>query len=184
MRRINKIKTKEYVHWCAMNDRCTDLSDRKPAYIDCDIHPNFKDFQFFANWCQTQIGFGRAGYALDKDILIPNNKVYGPDTCVFVPQSLNNLLITRRRNKGGWPTGVSFDTNTSSLKKFKSECAISGRSKTLGRFNTPEEAYAVYLVAKVGEIHRHANYWKELLDPRVYETLINYDVETLNNVCM
>lgn len=182
-RRINKIKTKEYVHWCAMNDRCTDISVRKPAYVGCVVHPDFKDFQYFALWCQTQIGFGKDGYALDKDILFVDNKTYGPTTCVFVPQSLNNLLITRKRNKGNWPTGVSYDANTESLKKFKCECSINGRPKNLGRFSTPDEAFEVYLIAKLGEIHRQANYWKDQIDSRVYETLINYDVETLKHVC-
>lgn len=32
------------------------------------------------------------GWQLDKDLLCPGNKVYGPDTCLWLPRSLNSAL--------------------------------------------------------------------------------------------
>ena len=37
------------------------------------------------------------GRYLDKDILVRGNKLYSPDTCLFVPQEINNLLTVQNK---------------------------------------------------------------------------------------
>ena len=45
------------------------------------------------------------GKFIDKDLLFPGNKVYGPDTCVFVTRQLNNLF-TDHGGRGPHKQGV------------------------------------------------------------------------------
>lgn len=77
--------------------------------------------------------------ALDKDIIKPDNKVYSPELCVFIDQSLNNLLsntgLFHRELIGGF-------ANT--YNKFSASCRVDGKSKHLGTYKTKEEASKVY----------------------------------------
>ena len=47
----------------------------------------------------------------------------------------------------------------------------------LGYFKTELEAYNAYKVAKESFIKEQANEWKDKIDNRAYEALINYTVE-------
>lgn len=81
-----------YIKWRAMLERCySDLyHDRKPTYTECTVIPQWFTFSSFKTWMQTQHWEGKE---LDKDILFPGNKVYGPDTCVFVGKRLNTFSM-------------------------------------------------------------------------------------------
>lgn len=181
--RINKVKTKEFSHWNAMRDRCKKdgaTQKRFPAYIGCSIDSFFKDpkqgFQNFAEWCQTQKGFGVEGFELDKDILVKGNKVYGPSTCVFVPQQINNLFLVPKRKDptNNMPVGVRFVDNG-----YRVEISINNKSVNLGRFPTVAEAEKVYLTEKVKDIHNKADFYKEQIDDRAYKALKSYTYENL-----
>ena len=37
---------------------------------------------------------------LDKDILVKGNKIYSPNTCIFAPENINNLLQLIKENPG------------------------------------------------------------------------------------
>lgn len=169
--RIKCQRTKEYALWAAMLNRCKPGGPN--AYLGCTVHPDFVRFQDFARWCHKQIGFRNDGWELDKDILVKDNRVYGPDTCCFVPKSINQLLTHRQSSRGAYPTGVSFDI-TRNL--FQSKIKIDGHTKSLGRFNTPEQAEAVYKNAKYDEIRRLANLWKPKIGHRVYFALMQYQL--------
>lgn len=168
--------TTEYRLWDNMISRCKvggSHQTREPSYIGCSIHPDFIKFQDFAEWCHNQIGFGVEGYQLDKDILVQNNKVYGPDTCCFVPQKLNKLLVHRRSNRGEFPTGVCYCKLTD---QYKSRITIDGKGIHIGLFKTPDQAESAYKIAKFKEIQRQAEIWKTEIDPRVYAALMIYVV--------
>lgn len=107
------------------------------------------------------------GKQLDKDILIPGNKLYSKDTCVFVSRKLNTFLNDHGMASGPYPTGVSWHKATS---MFSAQCSdpATGRSKHLGLFETPEEAYLVWKAKK----HEHAlAYAEQQTDPRIAEAL-------------
>jgi hypothetical protein len=58
----------------------------------------------FYEWLHKQENFeiwkNMPRSALDKDILVKGNKVYGPDTCCLVPNYVNSLFISRnKKNK-------------------------------------------------------------------------------------
>ncbi len=150
-----------------------------PSYTNTTCSENFKSYTFFYEWCQTQIGFNLqecAGdvWQLDKDILIDGNKHYSEDTCVFVPRRVNLLLIKRNSKRGSLPIGVSFNKSS----KFIAQCSGGCVAKTvyLGSFNTPQEAFQAYKIYKESLIKQVANEYKEQLDYRVYDVLMNYEV--------
>ena len=108
-------------------------------------------------------------FALDKDILVKGNRVYNEDVCVFVPQEVNLLFTKRDKSRGEYPIGVSFH-------KSRGMLTATLNNKYLGYFNTAEQAFQVYKTAKEAYIKEVANKWKDKIDPKVYEALMNYEV--------
>ena len=171
---------KEYSLWTDMLLRCTNKVLRKhPTYEGVTCSENFKSYTFFYEWCNQQKGFNEKDknsrkWSLDKDLLIRGNKCYSEDVCVFVPNRVNNLVIKRNASRGDWPIGVSLDKATS---KYKASCNNgTGKQTYLGLFNTPQEAFLAYKTFKEDLIKQVANEYKEMLDSRVYEALMNYEV--------
>jgi hypothetical protein len=166
----------EYQLWKAMLRRCYSEKERHllPSYEGCTVSENFKSFDYFYEWCQEQVGFIVNGFALDKDILVKGNRVYSEDTCVFVPKAVNQLLITKNSCRGDYVIGVSFDK---SRDKFVAKCGQGGRNPlSLGRFNTEIEAFLVYKKAKEAYIKQVAEQYKDVIDPRAYKALLEYEV--------
>ena len=55
--------------------------------------------------------------------------------------------------------------------------SIGGRNRRLSRCATAEEAFHIYKQAKEGIIKLVAEKYKDLIDQRVYEALMNYRIE-------
>lgn len=165
---------KEYNLWISMLHRCIvggKIQKIKPAYIGCEVHPDFIKYQDFAEWCQNQIGFGVPGFQLDKDLLVDGNKVYGPDTCVFIPGELNSLIIRNERIRGTLPTGVSYEVTRN---RYKSALSIAGKNLHIGWFKDAESAGLAYVARKTIEVLKLADTWKDSIDPRAHSALINW----------
>ena len=174
--RVDGKHTKEYRLWNNMLKRCYSVGCQKfrPTYIDCSVSENFRYLQYFKEWCNNQIGFNSVDekgkpFALDKDILVKGNRVYNEDVCVFVPQEVNLLFTKRDKSRGEYPIGVSFH-------KSRGMLTATLNNKYLGYFNTAEQAFQVYKTAKEAYIKEVANKWKDKIDPKVYEALMNYEV--------
>ncbi len=171
-----KIMTKEYQLWSSMLKRCYSekCQQEQPTYLGCSVGENFKYFQRFAKWCQSQIGFGLEGWQLDKDILIRGNKVYSEDTCVFVPRKINCMLVKQSPSRGEFPIGVSWFKRD---KNYKAQCNDgNGTNKHLGYSATPEGAFQAYKEFKEVVIKRLAVEYIGTLDPRAYDALMKYEV--------
>ena len=168
--------TPMYDLWSGVMIRCYSPAwhKRKPSYVNCTSSDNFKYYPYFKEWCNKQIGFGNKGWQLDKDILVKGNKIYSEDTCCFVPLEINNLFIKGDAVRGKYPVGVNWSSNKN---KFMSRVSINGKRNYLGEYDTPEEAFYAYKQAKETYIKELANKWKDQIDPRVYEALMNYQVE-------
>ena len=174
--RVCGVETRDYQLWKSMLCRCYDekYSNKYPTYKDCTVSDNFKYFPYFKEWCHRQIGFDQEGWHLDKDILVKGNKVYSENVCAFVPSEVNSLFIKCDSLRGDYPVGVRYRKR---FDKFESQVTLYGKMVYLGTFNTPEEAFQAYKQAKEAYIKEVANKWKGQIDPRVYEALMNYQVE-------
>lgn len=174
--RTNGGAAKEYKLWHAMLNRCYSehALNRRETYRGCGVSDNFKSYEYFYEWCNNQVGFNKNGWELDKDLLVKGNKVYSEEYCVFIPQELNKALTNKSRFRGLLPIGVSLykprGNYTVSINRF-------GKNTTLGYFNTPEEAFNTYKFARESYLKELANIWKDQIDPRAYESLINYEVD-------
>ena len=168
-------KSKVFIVWTSMLTRC--YSDRflktNPSYKGCTVSEHFKKFENFKKWYEFQL-LSKDGWCLDKDILIKGNKVYSENTCVFVPMEINNLILNSRATRGEFPVGVHYEK---SRGKFQAYIRKNGKRVHLGRYNTVEEAFYTYKRVKEAYIKDVANKWKDQIDQRVYEALMDYQVE-------
>lgn len=107
----------------------------------------------FKTWMESQIW---EGLHLDKDILKTGNKLYSPDTCVFVPQRLNKLLLLSSNDRGDYPVGASLRSNPHNYnvkKPFVAQLTRdNGKVRCLGYFYTAQEAHRVWQWEKAAEI--------------------------------
>lgn len=101
-----------YDKWYAMLKRCYSPLWHKqfPSYIGCTVCPEWLYFSKFRLWMERQKW---EGLELDKDILVKGNQVYGPDTCCFIPNSINNLFShgMKKKNNLHLPVGVVLTAN-------------------------------------------------------------------------
>ena len=178
--RVDGKKVKEYNLWQNMLKRCFSekYQTHKPTYKGCNVSDNFLNYSFFYDWCQEQIGFGKVDdkgriWCLDKDLLFVGNKTYSETACVFVPQEINVFFIDRGNDRGEYPVGVCFDKQNG---KFIAQCKVNGKRQHLGRFNTPEEAFAVYKPFKENLCKQLALKWQHEIDPRLFEAMMNWSV--------
>ncbi len=171
-----QVRTKEYRLWSHMIERCYSekCQQKNPTYIGCSVSEDFKYFQYFAKWCQGQFGFGTQGYQMDKDILLRGNRLYSEDSCVFVPQRINSLLVKCDAARGDLPIGVYWRTQD---QQYRAQCQDGlGWRIHLGCFTTPEDAFQAYKVFKEDLIKQLANEYRDVIDPRVYNALMQYEV--------
>ena len=159
-----------------MLQRCYNGSFKKkrPTYEGCKVSDKFKSYEYFYEWCNKQIGFDNQGWQLDKDLLVKGNKVYSEDSCVFLPQEINSLLVKSNASRGEHLIGVCWDK---AKKAFKAQVRKNkGKSEHLGLFKTEIEAFNVYKTAKESYLKEQANEWKSQIDDRAYNALMNYKV--------
>ena len=171
---------KEYDLWQSMLERCfgEKLQTRRPTYKGCNVSDNFLTYSYFYDWCQKQIGFGKVdekgrSWCLDKDILFTDNKTYSETACVFVPNEINTFFIDCGNARGEYPVGVCFDKR---VGKFKAYCRVNSKTKNLGLFNTPQEAFAAYKPFKEALCKQLALKWQSEIDQRLFNTMMNWQI--------
>ena len=172
----NGNKLKEYFLWNHMLTRCYGKKAKLklPSYEDCTASTNFKYFPYFKDWCSKQIGFGNEGWQLDKDILVKGNKIYSEDTCCFVPAEINSVFIKCDRSRGEYPLGVNYHKAT---RKFVAQISYRKIKTHLGLYDTAEDAFKAYKKSKEKLIKSLADKYMDVLDPRVYRAMVEYEVE-------
>lgn len=166
--------------WRAMIVRCygKDTKEKHPTYQNCDVCDEWLNYQNFKKWFEENYYEidGEKMY-LDKDILIKGNKIYSPETCVFVNKKINNLFTKSDKARGDYPIGV-FKLSEEKGGKYGSQCKLSTKnSRHLGYFDTPEEAFYAYKVAKENEIKLTADQYKDKIPEKLYNAMYNYKVE-------
>lgn len=158
-----------YRVWHNMLSRCYSENSqiRQPTYTGCSVVPEWLYFTTFRSWMFEQDWYGNH---LDKDLLLVGNKIYGPDTCIFVSPQVNTFFLPGRNRDRSTdiPTGVYFHEQAG---KFAAVVGNLGRGKThLGLFDSSEAAHEAYVTAKTELAKELAGLQK---DERIYKLLLS-----------
>lgn len=113
--RIAGKTTKEYRVWYNMIQRCYDAKFhiKHPTYRGCTVCDEWLNFQNFAKWFSANYV---EGLHLDKDIKVKGNKLYSPNTCLFVSQTDNSIEANAENFSFISPSGVV--TKVYNLRQF------------------------------------------------------------------
>ena len=170
-----KPKPREYSIWNGIRQRCYNENNRDNlmSYKGIKMSDNFKLYSYFKEWCHKQIGFNEDGWHLDKDILVKGNKVYSEDTCCFVPPEINCTITNNKSVRGRFPQGVTYNRTKT---RYRAKIRRGAKLESLGTYDTPEEAFYAYKPIKEACIKSLAEKWKDKIDPRVYESLMRWEI--------
>lgn len=169
--KLNKI----YQTWVNVLKRaCSkDYKEKYPTYKDVVVCEEWYNFQNFAKWYEDNWKpYMDNTWHLDKDILIKGNKMYSPTTCTFVPDKINTVIQTNKNQRGNLPIGVGKKGN-----KFITQFTKKGQHVSLGSFNTPEEAFESYKIAKENYVKELGEIFKDKIDSRIYNMMQEYVVK-------
>lgn len=178
-----QMHTRACVLWNNMVNRSReDSAQRKnnTSYVQVENH--FESYDMFTDWCQDQYGYLNKNphgtfWSLDKDILVPGNRIYSPDTCMFVPLSVNNVLLGSDKTRGDDPIGAKLHVQGNCVK-YMASCRQRTGTSYIGVFLTPEEAHAAWQLAKIERL------WEEALDvtdhTKLYSALMVH-IERIQN---
>lgn len=127
-----------YVVWKSMIGRCFGLKVKvnQPTYDAVYCVDAWKTFSVFKEWMVAQQYEGKQ---LDKDLLVPGNRIYGPAYCLFVTPEVNTAVKGDYSKASDLPRGVNRNG-----KKFSGEF----QKRHLGTFETSEDAHNSYLQAR------------------------------------
>lgn len=141
------------------------------AYAGTYVHSHWHNFQTFANWYQEQIkDFGPVDFRwhLDKDILQPGNREYGPRFCKVIPQPVNELFTDHAFARGKYPLGVAKYAT-----KYQANISEHGKNRRIGAYPTIADAQRAYWSEKFRVIQETAiRYWHYLPEPLAYRLLL------------
>lgn len=141
---VNKriVECQFYRTWRAILTRCysAKFQSNNKTYSGCTVSKDWHRFMSFREWMKDQDWSGKQ---IDKDLLFPGNKIYSPETCVFVSQATNLFTIDRSADRGEFPIGVSWNKKN---KNFRSDCRnpFTDKKEFLGSFDCPEAAHEAW----------------------------------------
>lgn len=173
----NKKATIQYQYWHDMIKRSFDLKlkEKRPSYKDITCCNEWLSFQTFAKWFdENYYTVDDERIHLDKDILYKGNKIYSPETCIFVPARINELFTQQPKSKYGLPTGV--DKLPSG--KFRVRIATHGNNlnKHFGVYDVLDEAINSYKINKKDYIITIANLYKDKIPLKLFIAMSKYEV--------
>ena len=168
--------TVAYGAWHNMIKRCyhPDTQEKNPTYKGCSVDPRWHNYQDFAEWYYEH-PYSNKGYQLDKDLLVPKNKIYSPDLCCFVPSQINMLLVDRAALRGLLPQGVDFHKANG---RFRAKLKKDGKTCHLGYFDCPDKAHQVYREAKERYVKNKALEWANRIEWNVFVALMNWTLDS------
>lgn len=173
-----------YNHWHKMIERCYNkqAENKYINYNNCTVSEEWLNYYNFCDWFEENYYILENDVDrmnLDKDILIKGNKIYSPNTCVFVPARINKLFTKTDKNRGLNPIGVTYNKR---LKKYIAQCSIimndgHKQQKHLGIFLNKEDAFYTYKKYKEKYIKQIAEEYKNSIPSELYNAMYKWEVE-------
>ena len=178
--KYSSLNKREYVLWSSMFRR-VNRPQNDFSYKDVSIHQDWCNFQNFAEWCNSNVFLNSKDdkgkkYQLDKDILGRHVRCYSPETCCFVPQEINNLVLDNKHRRGSNPVGVIYCKRDKKYIAQIRDGSVTRKPKRLGYFDNHLDAFNAYKEAKEKHIKVVANKWRGRIDEKVYQTLMSWEV--------
>ena len=135
-----------YSRWKDMLRRCYDMKYKQKftTYNDCSVCVSWLIFSNFKAWMETQDWGGKE---LDKDLLFRGNKIYSPDTCVFIDKGVNYFTTESTATQGKCMIGVHIEKSSG---KFKAQIQnpFTNKREFLGRFDSEILAHLAWKTRK------------------------------------
>lgn len=150
----------DYAMWYGMMVRCLcpKFKEDNPTCADSSCSALWQKRSEFQKWYFSNQHFyandGSKLY-LDKDILVPGNKEYGPLVCCLVPAYMNTLLNDGLAKRSNLPLWVTKEGRSEScLKMFRGAFQWFGKKVSCGMYETSEEAHFAALAVKADKIQQ------------------------------
>lgn len=164
--------SKSFLYWKNMIKRCycEKYQERRPTYKNCTVCEEWLTFSNFEKWFkENYYELDNEKVCLDKDLLIKENKIYSPHTCMFIPNRINCLFLRNKNINKKLPIGVG--TRNSKKYKYKAECTVDGKTKQIGKYETIEEAKNAYEDFKIKYANEILLNYKNALPKEIYDKL-------------
>lgn len=147
----------------------------QPTYRDVTVCEEWLIFSNFRKWfIENHVD----DYNLDKDLLVVGNRIYSPDTCIYVPTWLNCFVLGSGARRGDYKIGVCWNKYHN---KFQAQCHNPKdkgiKSEHLGMFDNELTAHKVWLERKL-QIALDLKPEIDMIDLRIYPNI----VEIINNI--
>lgn len=162
--------------WRGMIHRCYNkkTQEKNPSYYNCSVCEEWKYFSNFYKWIKNPENGYIKGYHLDKDILVQGNRLYSPDTCCFVPKSINSFFTKNKKIKNkGLPQGIIISHN-----KFRAAITFNKKHIHLGYYDNVKDALEVYNFNKYKIIKQlaYSYYAENKITKKVYDAMLKYKI--------
>lgn len=147
------------------------------TYENCYVVDNWLNFQNFAKWHNDNFyRVDEERMELDKDILQKGNKIYSPETCIYVPYKINYLFVKRDAMRGDLPIGVYYDKE---CHRYIAQChdVFLGKGIALGSYGDELSAFIAYKKYKEHLINQVAEHYKSRIPVNLYNALVSYKVD-------
>lgn len=169
-----------YKIWSSMHRRAENYDGDHPSYEDVTVCEEWWDYQNFAEWYEKNYYEIEGDFlCLDKDIKDPFSRVYSPNTCILLPNVINEIFKKTTAVEDGLPVGVRRRKDLS-VERYRTRTKIldeNGKPKIVGKTTkTPEEAFEFYKENKEKYIKQMAEKHKDKLTNETYDLLMAYEV--------
>lgn len=140
---------KSYQCWKDMIIRCysDEYHKLRPTYKVCTVCDEWHNYQNFAKWFEGNYPKDGRTYHLDKDLKVIGNKIYSPETCMFIDPVVNAFIGSGSSSRNNLMIGVS---KSQCGKKFCAFCrdVKLNKTKRLGTFLSEIDAHKAWRKAK------------------------------------
>lgn len=153
-----------YYKWKNMIQRCYDKNVHKkykPEYKDKSVCEEWLNYSNFRSWFDEHyVSCKNNQIDLDKDLLVQGNKIYSPETCVFLLHYQNTMFEGKRGN----------------CVYVNKDGTFSVDGKKNNSYKTYEEALEFVTVRQIEKIESVAKKCKGTIPMCAYEAMLNWDV--------
>lgn len=169
-------KSIQYKYWFSLLDRCYNKQRKHThRYKDCIVCEEWFTFSNFYQWFDENY-YEVDGHKmnLDKDLLFKDNKIYSPETCVFLPHKINCLFNRSQSQRGDLPIGVYYEKGKD---RYRCSLMINDKRVKGARYKDFNKAFLEYKRRKEAYIKQVAEEFKGYIPENAYNAMINWKVE-------